>query len=238
MSTSAEVRRLTKSRTDRMIDGVCGGVAAYFNLDPTLVRIAWVLLTILGGSGILLYIAAMILIPKDPAPPPGQTAETPSPAASRSNTTFWGVLLVIVGMFWLAGNLGLHFWHNWWGLSIGVVIPVLLILAGVGFLFGGRNSMTVSAAQPAAEPGAAPAAPAESGGPARARLVRTRVDKKIAGVCGGIGAYVQIDPVIVRLLFAMAGLASIGIMLILYIVLAIVLPLEPEQTPTPVVVGA
>jgi phage shock protein C len=63
------------------------------------------------------------------------------------------------------------------------------------------------------------------------------VDKKIAGVCGGIGAYVQIDPVIVRLLFVMAGLASIGIMLILYIVLAIVLPLEPEQTPAAAVVG-
>lgn len=238
MSTSAEVRRLTKSRTDRMIDGVCGGVAAYFNLDPTLVRIAWVLLTILGGSGILLYIAAMILVPKDPAPPPGQKAETPPAAASRSNTTFWGVLLVIVGLFWLAGNFGLHFWHNWWGLSIGVVIPVLLILAGVGFLFGGRNSMTVSAAHPAAEPGAEPGTPAEPAGPARARLVRTRVDKKIAGVCGGIGAYVQIDPVIVRLLFAMAGLASFGIMLLLYIALAIVLPLEPEQTPTPAAVGA
>jgi phage shock protein C len=237
MSTSAEVRRLTKSRTDRMIDGVCGGVAAYFNLDPTLVRIAWVLLTILGGSGILLYIAAMILLPKDPAPPPSQTAGAPPAGASRSNTTFWGVLLVIVGLFWLAGNLGLHFWHNWWGLSIGVVIPVLLILAGVGFLFGGRNSMTVSAAQSAAEPGAEPAAPAEPAGPARARLVRTRADKKIAGVCGGIGAYVQIDPVIVRLLFVMAGLASIGIMLILYIVLAIVLPLEPEQTPAAAVVG-
>lgn len=238
MSTSAEVRRLTKSRTDRMIDGVCGGIAAYFTLDPTLVRIAWVLLTLLGGSGILLYIAAMILMPKDPSVPVQTPGGTPD-KASRSNTTFWGILLVVVGLFWLAGNLGLHVWHHWWGLSMGVLIPVLLILAGVAFLFGGRNSMTVGVAQQAAQPGEEPSAAAPGIlGTTRARLVRTRVDKKLAGVCGGIGAYVGIDPVIVRLLFVLAGLGSIGIMLIVYVVLAIVVPLEPEQTPSPVVAGA
>jgi len=221
-----------------MIDGVCGGIAAYFTLDPTLVRIAWVLLTLLGGSGILLYIAAMILMPKDPSVPVQTPGGTPD-KASRSNTTFWGILLVVVGLFWLAGNLGLHVWHHWWGLSMGVLIPVLLILAGVAFLFGGRNSMTVGVAQQAAQPGEEPSAAAPGIlGTTRARLVRTRVDKKLAGVCGGIGAYVGIDPVIVRLLFVLAGLGSIGIMLIVYVVLAIVVPLEPEQTPSPVVAGA
>ena len=66
MSTSNDVKRLCKSRTNRMIDGVCGGVAEYFGLDPTLVRIAWVLLTLLGGSGILLYIVGMIIMPTSP----------------------------------------------------------------------------------------------------------------------------------------------------------------------------
>ena len=66
MVNTEGIKKLYKSRTERMIDGVCGGVAKYFNLDPTLVRIAWVLLTFLGGSGILLYIVAMIVMPKEP----------------------------------------------------------------------------------------------------------------------------------------------------------------------------
>ena len=66
MTTTHEMKRLHKSRTDRMIGGVCGGVAEYFGLDPTLVRVVWVLLTLLGGSGILLYIAGMILMPTPP----------------------------------------------------------------------------------------------------------------------------------------------------------------------------
>ncbi|MBI3190059.1 MAG: PspC domain-containing protein, partial [Ignavibacteriales bacterium] len=49
-------RRLFKSRRDKMIDGVCGGIAEYFEIDPTIVRILWVLITLAGGSGIFLYI--------------------------------------------------------------------------------------------------------------------------------------------------------------------------------------
>jgi phage shock protein PspC (stress-responsive transcriptional regulator) len=230
MNTSSEVRRLAKSRSDRMIDGVCGGVAAYFGLDATLVRIAWVLLTLLGGSGLLLYIAAMILMPKDPSTPPPEPSGTTA-KSTKSNTTFWGVLLVVVGLFWLAGNLGVHLWHPWWGLSLGIVIPVLLILAGVAFLFGGRNSMTNAATRQADQPVTDTAGATEPQRTTSLRLRRSRSDKKLAGVCAGIGDYVQIDPVIIRLGFVMAGLASFGIALILYVILAVVVPLEPDATP-------
>ena len=56
-------KRLYKSSVDRKLCGVCGGVAAYFDLDPTLVRLAWVVFTLLGGSGILAYIIAAIVMP-------------------------------------------------------------------------------------------------------------------------------------------------------------------------------
>ncbi len=59
-------KRLYKSRTDNKIDGVCGGLAQYFNIDSTIVRLAWVLFCVLGGSGILAYIIAAIVIPKEP----------------------------------------------------------------------------------------------------------------------------------------------------------------------------
>ena len=59
-------KRLYRSNRDKMLAGVCGGLAEYFDIDPTLVRIAWVFFTFLGGSGILLYIIALIVIPARP----------------------------------------------------------------------------------------------------------------------------------------------------------------------------
>lgn len=57
-------RKLYKSNQNKMIEGVCGGIAEYFSLDPTLVRLGWVLFCALGGSGILAYIVAAIIIPR------------------------------------------------------------------------------------------------------------------------------------------------------------------------------
>ena len=58
-------KKLYKS-DNKMIDGVCAGFAEYFEFDPTLVRLAWVLFTLLGGAGILAYIIAMIIMPRKP----------------------------------------------------------------------------------------------------------------------------------------------------------------------------
>ena len=59
-------KRLYKSNTNKMVDGVCGGIAEYFELDPTMVRLAWVLLCAAGGSGLLAYIIAAVVIPRAP----------------------------------------------------------------------------------------------------------------------------------------------------------------------------
>ena len=57
-------RRLTLSRTDKMIGGVCGGIANYFNVDPTLVRVIAVVLALFGGGGIIAYLLAWLIMPK------------------------------------------------------------------------------------------------------------------------------------------------------------------------------
>jgi phage shock protein C len=228
------VKRLYKSRTERMIDGVCGGVAEYFRLDPTLVRLAWVLLTLLGGSGIILYIVAMIVMPANPAiTPPAAIPQTVR--TSHSNSKFWGILLVGVGVVWLMSNLGLSFWHHWWGFSWDILLPVLLVLAGVAFLFGGRNSLSANA-PPASNDGIADGIAdqqqaAQTTG--RGRLFRSRTDRKLFGVCGGLAEYLAIDPVIVRILFVVAAFASFGFMLLLYIVMAIVVPQDHVTTVAP-----
>jgi len=59
-------RKLYRSRTNRKVAGVCGGLATIFNTDATLIRVLFVVLSVLGGSGPLIYLAMWILVPEEP----------------------------------------------------------------------------------------------------------------------------------------------------------------------------
>jgi phage shock protein C len=62
----AETKRLTRSRTERWVGGVCGGIGEYFNLDPTIIRILFVLLALIVGGGLLIYLILWLIIPQEP----------------------------------------------------------------------------------------------------------------------------------------------------------------------------
>ncbi|HTO95159.1 MAG TPA: PspC domain-containing protein, partial [Bacteroidota bacterium] len=169
--------------------------------------------------------AGMIIMPVN-----REATPAPPAAARERNAKFWGILLVAVGAVWFMGNMGIPLWHRWWGLAWDIVLPVLLVLAGVAFLFGGRNSMVSPAAGPRipspSDAGAAPA-PAQNAPLGRSRLYKSRTERKLFGVCGGIAEYFDADPTMVRLLFIIAAFASFGFMMLLYIIMAIVTPREP-----------
>lgn len=57
-------KKLRKSSVDKKLCGVCGGIGEYFNMDPTVVRLLWVLFSIAGGAGVLAYIIAAIIMPE------------------------------------------------------------------------------------------------------------------------------------------------------------------------------
>ncbi len=58
------VKKVYRSKTDKKLAGVCGGIAEYFNIDSTLVRLVFVLLSMAGGMGVLGYLICMIVIPE------------------------------------------------------------------------------------------------------------------------------------------------------------------------------
>ena len=58
-------KRLYKSSTDKKVCGVCGGIAIYFDVDPTVIRLIWVIFTLVGGSGLIAYIIAAIIMPDE-----------------------------------------------------------------------------------------------------------------------------------------------------------------------------
>jgi phage shock protein PspC (stress-responsive transcriptional regulator) len=76
-----ESKTLYRSTTDRKIAGVCGGVAAHFGWDPTGVRVAWILVALLAGTGFLLYLVLWIVLPE--APTTGTTSSAVTIAEER-----------------------------------------------------------------------------------------------------------------------------------------------------------
>ncbi len=77
-------RKLYRSRSKKMISGVCGGVADYLNMDPTLVRILTVAITLFTGIPIVLYIIALFVVPEEPIGPTGY------PSVPGSTDPTWG----------------------------------------------------------------------------------------------------------------------------------------------------
>jgi phage shock protein C len=63
-----QTRKLYRSRTDRKLAGVCGGLASYFKLDTTLIRVLFIVLAVMGGSGVLIYLAMWLVVPNEPQP--------------------------------------------------------------------------------------------------------------------------------------------------------------------------
>src|SRR3954447_25198652 len=100
-------RRLYRTRDERVIAGVCGGIARYFNIDPVLVRVGAVALAFLCGAGLLAYLAAVLLIPKE-----GESGRPPE-APSRGLVITGAVLLVVAFCVVLPFRGG---WGPGWGL--------------------------------------------------------------------------------------------------------------------------
>ena len=154
-------KRLYRSRSDRMIWGVCGGLAKYFDMDPTIVRVIAVLSMFLGSLGIWAYIILAIVVPledskaaepKDTikenveemketarelgreiqstlAGEEGKSEEVAKIRHRRRNTL--GIILIVLGIFFLLGSLNVFWWLKWdnlWPLVL-VAIGVLVILS-------------------------------------------------------------------------------------------------------------
>jgi phage shock protein C len=76
-------KKLTRSRRDKKIAGVCGGLAEYLEADPTLVRFVWVMIALFGGWGLIGYLVAWLVIPLEPGPETAP-ASVPAPSAQAA----------------------------------------------------------------------------------------------------------------------------------------------------------
>jgi len=135
-------RRLYRSRSDRMLWGVCGGLAKYFDMDPTIVRVIAVLLVFANGLGIIAYVIMAIVVPLE-----GSKVTTPREVVEENveemkevaselgrevrRRNVLGITLIVIGILFLLGSFNLFWWFEWgkfWPLII-VAIGVLIIVS-------------------------------------------------------------------------------------------------------------
>ena len=140
---------LYRSRTDTMVAGVCGGLGQYLGIDPVIIRLFFVLLTLGGGSGVLIYLICWVVIPLEGAA--GRTgadeiavqtrklgaemsaaARNPHPQAAL----LIGASLLLFGAIALLRNLGLP-WIGW--LELQTLWPLLLIGGGIALMLRQRQ---------------------------------------------------------------------------------------------------
>ena len=131
MATNSDSSRVHRSSTECVIAGVCGGLAEYFEVDPSLVRVAFVVATLWSGLGLLLYVILAIVLPVDPD---AALVTVPRPERSRNLAA---VVLILLGALLLAGNVGWAPWLTWqffW--------PTVLVVVGGALVLRSKEVST------------------------------------------------------------------------------------------------
>jgi len=148
-----EKKKLYRSKKDRMIGGVCGGIAEYFDIDPVLVRIIAVLTIFANGIGIIAYIIAWIIIPQNPEQVSekeegrlrkkaeetiqniGEQIRENSDNNRKHSRVVGGLILLGLGVLFLINNFLPHF-------NFGRFWPLILVIVGLAILAGSLKKKT------------------------------------------------------------------------------------------------
>lgn len=225
-----KMKYLYRSRKNRVLSGVCGGMGEYLGLDATLIRIIFVLLAFVNGIGILLYLLALIVIPKNPYE--DETAIEANPD-SKSTSILIGAVLIIAGLYFLLANYA-PFWFPFdfywrWMFDWRLFWPIMLIALGTFYIWYVASKPADEKKDFSHTTESKEEETMESAQTQR-RLYRSLTNKKISGVCGGLGDYFGIDPTWIRLGWLLISLFHPPAGILVYIVMVIVVPYEDKKT--------
>jgi phage shock protein PspC (stress-responsive transcriptional regulator) len=189
-----------------MLAGICGGLAEYFHVDATLVRLIWIIISLFGGIGVIAYIAGLIIIPPDPE----QAQAGSENVVIKDKSLFWGSVLVIVGGILLLRQVGLFPSFNLWQVPWQAVWGALLVGLGLLLVFKKVKVEEMIDVE-------------------NKKLYRSQSQKMLGGVCGGLAEYFGQDVSLVRILWVIGTIMSYGFGLLVYVIMLIVFPEEPEK---------
>lgn len=243
---------LYRHPTHQVVGGVCGGLAEYLNLDPVLVRLLWVVMTIpTAGAGVLAYIVLWLLLPVGTAH--GGQREPAALNLNERSVRRAGSVLVIIGGLWLLANVGIlpWIWNAFWSVASIVFWPALLIGAGL-LLLKNQKEWRVNfqdwrsrarVRMPKVSNGLHVDGDSIKDGLRNARqhipLKRSTSDRLWLGVSGGMAESLRLDANLIRLFWILFSLGTMGFGVLLYAVLGAVLPVRNSvQSPVHYVTDA
>jgi phage shock protein PspC (stress-responsive transcriptional regulator) len=236
-------RMLYRSPSDKLIGGVCGGIAEYLGWNPVLIRVGWVVATFATwGGGVLAYILLALFLPTG-TNTVGQI-KPPAFELSQKGMSWAAGLLIGLGGLWLLANLGIlpGMWRGFWGV-VGIIFwPALLI--GAGYLLLRANSekdidqeiknttANVANKVKGAFDGKLPSGEQVKRGFSSVQgnlpLRRSSTNKMLLGVCGGMAEKWGIDANLLRLIWAAFALGTMGTGALLYFLVGLLLPADTQ----------
>jgi len=225
-------KRLYRSDTDKIIGGVAGGIAEYLDMDATIVRLLWVLVALFTfGVAFWIYVALWVFLPIGDNTR-GQVAK-PAIELSQKALSIIAWALIALGVLWLLSNFGI-LPTIWAGFSVilkiaGLLFWPLVLIAG-GWLIltklGYTDNLTRKVKDNIPEGENVKASVKNGYHTVRGKtpLKRSKDDRMLLGVCAGIAHWLNIDPIIVRILWGIFTLGSLGTGVIIYVIMALIMP--------------
>jgi phage shock protein PspC (stress-responsive transcriptional regulator) len=198
--------KLTTGR-GAVFSGVCSAIGNHFNIDPFLIRAAFIFSLFLGIWGVVAYVVAAIVLTKNE-----YFLSEPENAVAKKRpyklTAIFLIALFLILFFYISDLFQLLFQPNIFGFSEDLIISIYLISSGV-IIFAKRKLIysNINLSIPS-------------------QLYRSITDKKIAGVCGGLAVYFNQDSTFIRLLWVLFSFITAGLGLLIYLIFIIMVPTE------------
>ncbi len=208
--TPSPMKKFARSKNNVVIMGVCAGIAAYMKTEPANIRVIALLTILFGGWSIVAYLIAASLIPVDKNSLPLSQTEIISLRKENFKTVISG-LLIVSGFYFAFKIIGVAGGSRIFILPNDFIFPLAAFAVGIYFIIikPSKDEIILSA-------------PLE-------KLFRSRTDRKLTGVGGGLAKYIEIDAAVLRTIFILATLLTLGIFALLYLILVVSVPYEEGQ---------
>lgn len=197
-----ETPKKKKKPNRRFILGVCKRIADFTKINVSLIRLVFIILTIIGGWGIAAYFITAALLP-------GKTSEEPAAINNRYNFYMInGIALILSAGYFILEPTGLFQYMSFMGLRAAFFVPALVFLS----IFIAYTIYGISFQDNLPE-----------------KFYKSRSNKRIKGVCGGLSKYLNVNPDFLRVITFLLILASGGIILLVYFLISFMSDFEPQE---------
>ncbi len=192
-------KKLTRSASDQIFLGLCGGLGSYFGVSPYIFRILFVVSLLLGSWGMLLYIIISVITPVE-----REINVENSPVTKNIHKgKLFGFMLVILGLFLFLDNLNLSGHFNLLGFRQQYIFPLLIVLCLIYLVLNSHIDLQNTDSSE--------------------KLSLSSDDKLLTGVCGGLADYLNISSFLTRSIFLTFILLTVGSGIIIYWILFLLL---------------